>query len=213
MKYNGMKEGYCVLAVVLLSIFTVAFLIRSCISWKNSDNAVRVCLLILFCILIAGFWFVISLLRHPSCYAELRADGIHVFSKEAGELAFLDWNDAKDHRLITPDPGAPKFSYDLLILQRAAPFGDQTISMLRKYRMADVEKIAPYRLDEQMQKLREGTMTAEEFKNLPYLFFVADFEYSVWKKGAPYPYSKAEKLWRARRMECRAAEEGPEDGP
>ena len=211
MKYQGMREGYCVLAAVLLSVFTVAFLIRSCISWKNSDNAVRVCLLILFCILIAGFWFVISLLRHPSCYAEFRADGIHVFSKEAGELAFLDWNDAREHRLVTPDLGAPRFSYDLLILQRAAPFGDQTISMLRKYRMADIGKIAPYRLDEQMQKLREGTMTAEEFQHLPYLFLVADQEYD--KKGYLFPSRKVETLWRARRMECRAAEDGPEDGP
>ena len=209
MKYQGIRTVYIIFAI-LLPILAVYGAAVSILRWEDSDVGVRVFLVVELCAILAALFYVLFSLRRPSCYAELRADGIHVCSKEAGELAFLDWNDVKDHRLVTPDLDAPHISYDLLILQRAAPFGDQTISMLRKYRMADIGKIAPYRLDEQMQKLREGSMTAEEFKNLPYLFFVADFEFINFKKGFSYPVSKAEKLWRARRMECRAAGDRPE---
>ena len=152
------------------------------------------------CIAVVGLCYALSRARHPSCYAEVRADGVHVFSGEAGELAFIDWKDVADYRYIPHDIDAPHIDYDLLIFQRAAAFGDKSISMLRKYRTADIERIAPYRLDEQMEKLQTGTMTVEEFKSLPYLFLVSE------GKSYKEPVSKTEKLWRARRMACREAE-------
>ena len=198
MKYHGMKDLFRIVAIPLFA-WAVWASVVCCLRWQKFDGGTRIFMLVSLCIPIAGLCYVFSRLRHPSCYAELRADGLHVFSKESGELAFIDWNDVTDYRLVRNDIDAPHITYDLLIFRRAAPFGAQSISMLRKYRMADVERIARFRLDEQMEKLHEGTMTAEEFKNLPYLFLVTDYEFEK------NPVSKTEKLWRARRMACRAA--------
>lgn len=197
MRYRGMKDVYSIVAVMffLLEVSAVIFV---CAKWQDFDNGIRIFMVVLLCMPLAVLYFVFSRLRHQSCHADIREDGIHVFSKAARELAFIDWMDVTDHKNVIPDIDAPSVSYDLLIFQRAAPFGDKLITMLRTYRVADIEKIAKYRLDEQMQKLNEGTMTAEEFKNLPYLFLVADYEFGG--KWFGNPTSKIERLWSARRQ-------------
>lgn len=204
MRYRGMKEIYSIVAVMIF-LLAVFVSVVACTHWQEYDDGIRIFMAVMLCIPIVGLYFVISRLRHPSCYAEIRADGVHVFSRQAGELAFIDWKDVADYRYIKYDIDAPHIPYDLLIFQRSAPFGDQSISMLRKYRTKDIEKIVQYRLDELMEKLYAGTMSAEEFKNLPYLFLASE------GKSDKEPTSKLEKLVRARRVACRKTEGGVEE--
>lgn len=206
MRYRGMKEVYSIVAVMTFLV-EVFFVIVVCTHWQDYDDGIRIFMAVMLCIPIAGLYFVISRLRHPSCYAEIRADGVHIFARDAGELAFIDWKDVTDCRYVYNDIDAPHVSYDLLIFQRVAPFGDQSISMLRKYRAKDIEKIVQYRLDELMRKLHEGKMTVEDFKNLPFLFLVSE------GKSHKEPMSKTEKLWQARRLACHKAEGEAEDIP
>ena len=127
------------------------------------------------------------------------------------DCSHLDWKDVKDFRYVTPDVSATKIVYALLILQRAASFGGKSISMFRKHRLSDAGRIAENSLDELAAKLAAGTMSAEEFKSVPFIFAVS--ERSYYKSGFFQPDRTVEKLWRARRMECRAAQSGAEDGP
>ena len=189
MKYQGIRTVYIIFAI-LLSVMAVYGAAVSILRWEDYDVGVRVFLVVELCAIFAALFYVLFSLRRPVSSAEFRADGIHMLSKEAGELGFLDWKDVKDCRLISCE--AYHVGYVLLILQWAAPFGGKPVSMCRNYRLSDMGTIQQHRLDELTQKLAEGTMKAEELKDLPYLFFVADDS-----------MEKYLALWRARRMACR----------
>ena len=117
MKYHGMKDLFRIVAIPLFA-WAVWAAVVCCLRWQKFDGGTRIFMLVSLCIPIAGLCYVFSRLRHPSCYAELRADGLHVFSKESGELAFIDWNDVTDYRLVRNDIDAPHITYDLLIFRR-----------------------------------------------------------------------------------------------
>ena len=208
MKYRGMKEVYICLGV-MFSFLTVDGAVAAFTRWNDCDAGVNALMLVMLCISVIGAVYFLSCLRQPPVRTEFRADGIHVLSKEGGELASIDWNDVKDFRYVTPDVSATKIVYALLILQRAASFGGKSISMFRKHRLSDAGRIAENSLDELAAKLAAGTMSAEEFKSVPFIFAVSESSY--YKSGFFQPDRTVEKLWRARRMECRAAEGGAED--
>ena len=197
MRYRGMTELNIIYSVLFFFMAVYGGIVTFT-RWQDLDNGVRVFMAIMFCIPIAGLFYSISRILHPSCYAEIRDEGICIFSKEAGELTFIDWKDVRDYRYVDFDVDAPHIPYDLLIFQRTAPFGDnKSISMLKRYRAAETSTITKYRLDELMQKLHEGTMTVEEFKNLPYLFLVS-IRKDYRKREEP---TEIEQLWRARRFD------------
>ena len=102
MRYRGMKEIYSIVAV-LIFLLAVFVSVVACTHWQEYDDGIRIFMAVMLCIPIVGLYFVISRLRHPSCYAEIRADGVHVFSRQAGELAFIDWKDVADYRYIKYD--------------------------------------------------------------------------------------------------------------
>ena len=212
MKYHGMKTVYCVFAFILLSI--IGFnLFALCYRWPDYDTCIRVFLILMLCAEIAGFVFVLTRFYQPPVYTEFRADGLHVLSRNAGELGFIDWNDVKDCRRVSCDRKkvAVFIYYTLLIFQWDAKFGKNPISMCRKYQQEDVEAIKEHRLDEQMKKLAEGTMSAEEFRSMPYLFLVCHVgnEVDTYEKQT----REIERLCSARRRECGAAEDREtEDG-
>ena len=210
MKYRGMKEVYICLGV-MFSFLTVYGAVAAFTRWNDCDAGVNALMLVMLCISVIGAVYFLSCLRQPPVRTEFRADGIHVLSKEARELAFIDWKDVKDFRYVTPDVSATKIVYALLILQRAASFGGKSISMFRKHRLSDAGRIAENSLDELAAKLAAGTMSAEEFKSVPFIFAVSESSY--YKSGFFRPDRTVENLWRARRMECRAAQSGAEDGP
>ena len=210
MKYRGMKEVYICLGV-MFSFLTVYGAVAAFTRWNDCDAGVKAMLLVMLCISVIGAVYFLSCLRQPPVRTEFRADGIHVLSKEARELAFIDWKDVKDFRYVTPDVSATKIVYALLILQRAASFGGKSISIFRKHRLSDAGRIAENSLDELAAKLAAGTMSAEEFKSVPFIFAVSESSY--YKSGFFQPDRTVENLWRARRMECRAAQSGAEDGP
>ena len=210
MKYRGMKEVYICLGV-MFSFLTVDGAVAAFTRWNDCDAGVKAMLLVMLCVSVIGLLYFLSCLRQPPVRTEFRADGIHVLSKEARELAFIDWKDVKDFRYVTPDVSATKIVYALLILQRAASFGGKSISIFRKHRLSDAGRIAENSLDELAAKLAAGTMSAEEFKSVPFIFAVSESSY--YKSGFFQPDRTVENLWRARRMECRAAQSGAEDGP
>ena len=212
MKYRGMKEVYICLGV-MFSFLTVYGAVAAFTRWNDCDAGVNALMLVMLCISVIGAVYFLSCLRQPPVRTEFRADGIHVLSKEARELAFIDWKVVKECREITCDPMHVTFKvfYTLLILQWDAKFGQNPISMCREYRQADVETIEKHRLDELARKLAEGSMSAEEFQNQPYIFLVSD--YRLDKKGGCKLTNETIKLWRERRKACRAAQSGAEDGP
>ena len=200
MKHRGMTELQLARLFVILMMM-VAGIVGIITLWQDSDTGLRVTVIVIICAVIAGVTVILYHLLHPAVYAESRADGIHVFSRKAGQLAFIDWKDVKDYRVVLRALDAPKIYYDLLILQRDAMFGDKPISMFRKYRYADEQRISEHRLDELMGKLYAGTMTAEEFRNQPFIFMISE-QTPVFKK-----------MWRKRRKEFRLKEDGAEDVP
>ena len=212
MKYRGMKEVYICLGVIF-SFLTVYGAVVTFTRWNDGDAGVNALMLVMLCISVIGAVYFLSCLRQPPVRTEFRADGIHVLSKEARELAFIDWKDVKECREVACDPMhvTVKVSYTLLIFQRGAIFGRNPISMCREYRQADVETIEKHWLDELARKLAEGSMSAEEFQNQPYIFLVSD--YRLDKKGGCKLTNETIKLWRERRKTCRAAQSGAEDGP
>ena len=207
MKYHGMKAVYGFFAFLFLIMIGFS-LFALCSRWPDCDAGIRSFLVLTLCAAIAGFVLFLNRLFYPAVYTEFRADGLHVLSREAGELGFIDWNDVKDCRSVSFDPMKVTVCiyYTLLILQWDAKFGNNPISVCRKYRQEDVETITEYRLDEQMKKLAEGTMSAEEFRNLPYLFLVTEGSFRYFLRSYDRPTEIIEKLWRARRRECGAAE-------
>ncbi len=209
MKYRGMKEIYICLLIPLsaLAVYQTVVIFTE---WQDCDYGVRAFMLISLCIVVSLLVYFLTCLHRPAAYPEFRSDGLHVVSRQAGELAFIDWMDVKDCREVTYDPMHVTVCvyYTLLILQWDAKFGRNPISMCREYRQADVETIERHRLDDLVNQLAQGTMTAEEFENQPYIFLVSDYKYD--RKGYWKPSDKIKKLWKTRRKECLRDEQQPE---
>ena len=194
MKYRGSTEVNLVGAIPILWMVWWG-LFGTLSNSQDSKRNVKIALIVIAVIVVGVFLFFLLRYLRPSLYADFREDGIHVIAGKKGELAFIDWNDVKECRGIPRTLDAPKIFYGLLIFQRNAPFGDRPISTFRKHRMADSAEISKHTLDAKMEQLREGTITAEEFKNQPYLFFIGN--------GI---FEKCQVMWTVRRHRCRTAE-------
>ena len=194
MKYSGSKEVNLVAAIPIL-VWILGVLLGTLSKSQDSKRDVLIAMIVITCVVVGVFLFFLLRYIRPTLYADFREDGIHVIARKKGELAFIDWNDVKECRGIPRTLDAPKIFYGLLIFQRDAPFGDRSISMFRKHRMADSTEISEHMLDAKMEQLREGTITVEEFKNQPYLFFIGNDI-----------FGRCQAMWAVRRHRCRVAE-------
>ena len=184
MRYQPQKYPYLFVAVllVLYAAFLAVLLLRDPFyDARDFWVVLAVC-----CVPLPGIAGVL-------CYQALRSgawamigdDGIRIFSKKKGELIFVPWANARACRPVN----AYKTTGAMLIFRY-----DMTV---RGKPLATYEGQPPlgaiadrYLLDKLMFRLARGKMTAEEFRDLPFLIVLPD-------EVKKYDYKRYHSMWRA----------------
>ena len=184
MKYQPKKYPYLFVAVllVLLDVFLTILQFQE----SNFDARDDWVVLAVDCVPLLGIAGVLCCLALRSgAWAMIEDDGIRIFSKKKGELIFLPWTDARACRAVN----AYKTTGAMLIFHY-----DMTV---RGKPLATYEGQPPlgaiadrYLLDKLMFRLARGKMTAEEFRDLPFLIVLPD-------EVKKYDYKRYHSMWRA----------------
>lgn len=184
MKYQPQKYPYLFVAVLLvLAVALVAVLLLQDPFYDACDFWV---VLAVDCVPLLGIAGVLCYLALRSgAWAMIEDDGIRIFSKKKGELIFVPWADARACRAVN----AYKTTGAMLIFRY-----DTTV---RGKPLATYEGQPPlgaiadrYLLDKLMFRLARGKMTAEEFRDLPFLIVLPD-------EVKKYDYKRYHSMWRA----------------
>ena len=200
MRYQPQKYPYLFVAVLL--VLSAAFLAVLLLRDPFYDARDFWVVLAVDCVPLLGTAGVLCCLALRSgAWAMIEDDGIHIFSKKKGELIFLLWADARACRPV----GVYKTTGAMLIFRY-----DMTV---RGKPLATYEGQPPlgaiadrYLLDKLMFRLARGKMTAEEFRDLPFLIVLPD-------EVKKYDFEKYRSMWRAAKNRSDKREEAGQSLP
>ena len=184
MRYQPQKPRYLFVAVLLVLYVALSLVLLFRDPLPDSGDFWLAAAI--DCVPLLGFAGLLCYLAFRSgAYAMIEEDGIRIFSKKKGELIFVPWADARACRAVN----AYKTTGAMLIFRY-----DMTV---RGKPLATYEGQPPlgaiadrYLLDKLMFRLARGKMTAEEFRDLPFLIVLPD-------EVKKYDYKKYHSMWRA----------------
>lgn len=184
MKYSFMRNNYFLIAGALI----VAILYIGCICFfMRTDLNVG---------LLMFFWVALSLYLIPTVYylwsgleihtyAMIQEDGIHLISRKTGELGLLPWDIFVDCSWGPRGAERKGEAYMVLITRWDVALHGKPANCYRG--KLTKQEVLAYRLDEAMEAIVQGELTAEELKSRPMLLLAAEQkQYDAWRS-----------LWRA----------------
>ena len=127
-----------------------------------------------------------ALRRSRKSYTMIQDDGIHIFSRKNEKLTFIPWESVKACKLVNAEG---RFAYLMLIFQYNATYARRPVALYKEGLRPTYKEVWQHRLDECTDKLAKGTLTEEEFKQIPYLLLAPS-------KGNLFEYCL--KMWRAK---------------
>ena len=197
MKYQPQKSTN--LFIAILMIVAAAVLVVAVFMEPHLFSTREALLLIASCctplLVISGLFFYYAF--RSSAYAMLEDDGIHIYSRKQGELAFIPWTDARDCRqsgVWTASAAMLVFRYDVTVCGKS-------LATYSGFPHLPYKAARDYILDKLIFRLARGKMTAEELRDLPLLFLIQD-GFKSYKKDEFQTYHS---MWRAAKV--RAAEQ------
>ena len=200
MKYQYIRERNFILLIPfsLMLIFGLCVEVRN---WQEDPPELRVLMVLVLLLNLAVIFYLLYFALRSAAYAEILEDGIHVISKEQGEIMVIPWEKVKDCRQFSASVQARRFI--LLPLRWNATFCGKPLSTYKGSPPPQYRDAAPYLLDNLMEKLVRGQMTPEAFQDLPLLLLGIGqsenekFEHcrALWRaKIKPQPEGDAESL-------------------
>ena len=202
MKYHETHIATLGTAAILLP-FTIIIAVIDLIKYPEPPGFLVVGILIAAYLAFLGY--VLYQAFHPAVYAMFEDDGLHVISREKGELAFAAWRDVRSFRV--PGLYYRRTPVMLLIFRYDATFAGKPLAVYQGYPVPKEAEICEYLLDDVMLRLESGEMTAEEFHGLPLLIAFAE---TGWNTPL---YKKSYSMWRAAKNRSDKREEAGQSLP
>ena len=160
-----MKRIYGILSFVILPGI-IYFALRFCSRRPYVTNDIRTTVIITLFLSVCLGLYVLYLFVRPTSFAMIQDEGIHIFSPKNEELALIPWESVKMCKRVSSEG---RFSYLMLIFQFDATYAKHPVALCKEGQRPAYEEVWQHRLDECMDKLSRGTLTEEEFKQIPYL--------------------------------------------
>jgi len=159
--FNIHVQEVCFLPILLVGFF----LIVGDPQWQDTTGDVRAFIYILFFLsTLACIGFPFCQIIRSKAYAMIQIDGIHIVSKDGGELTSIAWEDVQDCVFAH----YRRFSAFLILVMRwDVSFRGKPIASYHGDPFPRWKEDKAYLLDRQMEKLARGKMTPEELHELP----------------------------------------------
>ena len=197
MRYQPQKHPYLFISVLL--VLYAAFLSVLLFQEPFYDARDNWVVLAVCCVLLPGIAGVL-------CYQALRSgawamiedDGIHIFSRKQGKLVFVPWADARACRPV----GVYKTTGAMLIFHYDMTVCGKPLATYEGQPPLGERIVNKHLLDKLVFRLARGKMTAEEFRDLPFLIVLPD-------EAKKYDFEKYHSMWRAAKKAATGQEVQP----
>ena len=161
-KYRGLYFMN-ILGFSTFLILAVGYAIIAYYQWNNFTSDVRGLFGFLALLILAFFVYFLCQVVRSKAYAMIQDDGIHIVSKDGGELTSIAWEDVQDCVFVPYS----RVAFLMLVMRWDVTFRGMPIASYHGYPRPKDKEVKAYLLDRQMEKLARGKMTPEELHELP----------------------------------------------